>query len=781
MSSIVYITLSYIAGIVAERILNLPLVFILCLIVFLLFICILSISKTKNFTAFLLLLVFFLGMGFYSSHSLPPPPNDISHFISNKIITLKGLIDEEPKVKGERISFVLKAETLNNKKVRGKARVSIRNKGQLDLKYGDRIKLKGVVSKFEDNSNPGLSSYAEYLEKQGIRASFSCFKAPPQIVSRGHGNILKRISFAVRQRLIKIPPKILPHPYSDLISSIIFGSKTAPPPLEMKETYRRSGTIHLLVASGLHLSILIGCIMGISRFFNLPVKFAALSATIIGLIYVVIAGMATSILRAFIMSEITLLALFLEREKDALTSLALAAFLLLIFNPQSLFEIGFQLSFAATFSLLFVAPVFEDFLKERMPRYILVPISISLAPFLLTMPIIAYNFSQVSLVAVLANALIISWVGFVVILGFASIISGAIFFSLGFVFSGALFFMLKALNSIVYTLGGLRFACVYVKPPSLPLVFGYYLGLAGGIYLMKNRATFKFDKNKLTIIVLALISIFVWHSATSGMGELPGRILEITVIDVGQGDSILIETPSGKKVLIDGGEEYAGKNIVIPFLRRKGINKLNMVILTHPHSDHVGGLPEVLKKVRVDSVLDSGLPHTSGYYKNFLSLIEKNRIKYKVVRLGSTLDFRDGVKANILGPSEPLLEGTNSDLNNNSIVMRLVYGKFSMLLTGDSEREGEKRLMERGAYLQSNILKAGHHGSNTSSSKEFLEEVRPEVVIISVGAHNDFGHPGKYTLERLSNINAKILRTDKDGAVIIKTNGRKFIIDKTKI
>jgi len=779
MSSVVYITISYIFGIIAERTLRMPLVLVFCIALILFLVSLNLISKDKPLKSILFLLIFFLGMSNYALRMLPPSSIDFSNFINNETAGLKGVIVDEPRSRKDNLSFVLKVETLNSMTAKGKVSVLLKSPA-CNLKYGDKILIEGVLSEFVDNANPGLSSYAEYLENKGIRARLYASRSP-EVISGGHGNILKRISFALRGRLKDIPSKILPKPYSELISSIIFGSKASPPPEDMKETYRRAGTIHLLVASGLHLSILIGCVMGIFRFLNLPQKGGAIAATVFGLIYAVMAGLGASIVRAFIMSELTLLALVLEREKDALNSLSIAALILLIVNPGSLFEIGFQLSFAATAGLLFVAPVFEEAMKGKIPRYLLVPISISLAPFLLTMPIIAYHFSQVSLVAVLTNALIISWVGYAVILGFACVILGAIFLPLAFIFSGALFFMLKALNFVVYGLGGLPFACIYIKPPTLVLIFGYYMVLAGIIYIMKNRMTFKFNKNKLVIIFLIFLSIVVWHSATSGMGGLTGKILEITVIDVGQGDSILIETPSGKKVLVDGGEEYAGKKIVVPFLRRKGINSLNMVILTHPHGDHVAGLPEVLKSFKVDSVFDAGIPHTSSYYENFLKLIEENKIKYKAARLGDILDFQDGVKASIYAPSEPLLEGTNSDLNNNSIVMRLTYGKFSILLTGDMESEGEERLIEKGAYLKSSILKPGHHGSNTSSSTDFLAKVQPEVAVISVGADNKFGHPGRKTLERLKEYNIQVLRTDKDGAIVIRTNGEKYIINKTRI
>lgn len=576
----------------------------------------------------------------------------------------------------------------------------------------------------------------------------------------------------VRKRLSEVPRKILPEMQADLLGSMIFGSKVSKPPDDLKEDFRKTGTIHLLVASGLHLSILLGSIMALFRFMNASERTGATVAAAFGLFYVVLAGAGASIVRAYIMAGMTILAGAFGREKDALTSLSFAALILLLIDPLNLFQIGFQLSFSATFSLLFLAPLFEEHFKGRIPRFILIPFSVSLSPFLMTMPLILYYFSQFSVVSVLANALIIPWVAYVIILGFCSISIGSIFLPLAFIFSGALFFLLTILIGLVSFFSSLPFACFYMKPPSIPLMIGYYAGMAWLIYVLRNKVQLKLDRIMLLTILLVIGSIFTWHIAFSGFGILPDRNLKIFVIDVGQGDSIFILTPSGKKMLIDGGDKYGGKFGAVPFLKKNGINHLDIVVPSHPHADHAGGLPEVLKTFKVDTVLDSGQAHTPNFYKNFLALIEKNRVKYKVVRAGDILDFKDGVVANILGPSEPLLDGTNSDANNNSIVMKLVYKDFSMLFVGDAEKEAEERLLSAGVDLESDILKVGHHGSKTSTSPNFLEAVNPKIAVISSGKRNNFGHPSPVTLERLKGAGIKVLRTDEKGTILIETDGR---------
>ncbi|MEE8638353.1 MAG: ComEC/Rec2 family competence protein, partial [Candidatus Margulisiibacteriota bacterium] len=230
------------------------------------------------------------------------------------------------------------------------------------------------------------------------------------------------------------------------------------------------------------------------------------------------------------------------------------------------------------------------------------------------------------------------------------------------------------------------------------------------------------------------------------------------------------------------GVEKMGKRVVVPFLQRKGIHKLDMVILTHPHDDHVGGLPEILSKIKVDSVLDTGFVYKSGSYRRFLNLIEKNKIKYELARAGQRLNFGKGVVAKILHPSLPFLTDTNSDANNVSMVFRMRYGKFSMLFTGDNEREGEERILEifPESYLASTILKVGHHGSGTSTSLSFLNAVDPKIAVISCGKYNKFRHPHKTTLEKLAENDITIYRTDQRGAIVINSDGKKISISTAK-
>jgi competence protein ComEC len=540
------------------------------------------------------------------------------------------------------------------------------------------------------------------------------------------------------------------------------------------------GVIHLLVVSGTQVSIILASVLALCGYFGLSGTPRLITVTLANLIFAVMVGAGPSIVRAAVMCEAALIAKAFERENDFYNSIAISAFVLLVLNPLNLFDIGFQLSFMATWALFYVAPAIEEKIVKYVPVCLSGMVAISIAPTIATTPIIFYNFGQVSFVSIISNFLIVPWVEITVILGFVSTLTGLLFLPIAYVLKNTLTLILAILNGIVFLFSGFPFACKYFAPPGLLVILIYYIILVGGIETMRGRL--KIDPCKAAAVILALlcIALLSWGSSHAA-GDLV-----VTFIDVGQGDSILIESPSGQKALIDGGgrqetvssrsikkEDPVGKSIIVPFLRKKGIGKLDLVILTHPHDDHVAGLPYVLEKIKVDMVLDSGQPHTSRGYYRFLKLIEQKKIPYKLARAGQVVDLGAGVKGYILHPSQPLISGTASDLNNNSIVIKLDYGKTTFLFMGDAGFEGEDRMLSKGYSLINDVLKVGHHGSMTSTSVKLLESVMPKYAVISVGAKNKFGHPTPETLRRLENFNVKVYRTDLDGAVIFRSDGEK--------
>jgi competence protein ComEC len=248
--------------------------------------------------------------------------------------------------------------------------------------------------------------------------------------------------------------------------------------------------------------------------------------------------------------------------------------------------------------------------------------------------------------------------------------------------------------------------------------------------------------------------------------------LIIHFIDVGQGDSILIQSPDGKVGLIDGGIEDSG---VTQYLQNVGISHLDLVIATHPHEDHIGGLVGVLATFPVDKVVTNGVSHTTLTYEHFLDAIALSQADYVEAFRGDTISLGD-LNFAVLSP----IDNTDEDLNNGSLVLRLVYGKVSFLFTGDIQEAAEENILASGLDVSATILKVAHHGSRTGSSMNFLNAVRPQVAIYSAGAGNDYGHPHPETIDRLKSVGASIYGTDINGTIIITTDGNKYTLATTK-
>ena len=254
-------------------------------------------------------------------------------------------------------------------------------------------------------------------------------------------------------------------------------------------------------------------------------------------------------------------------------------------------------------------------------------------------------------------------------------------------------------------------------------------------------------------------------------------ILEVEILDVGQGDSILIRSPKGKVVLIDGGTGR-GHNVVDELMARD-ISEINLMIATHAHADHIGGLDEVLEVVPVKNFLDSGLPHTTQSYQRVMRLVEDKEISYIQAKNGRKINLDDGIVLEIMHPQDKFLQNSRSDLNSNSVVVRLTHGKNCMLFTGDAEEPTEDVLLQKGIG-PCQVLKVAHHGSNHSSSNRFLNEVQPEIALISCGLNNRYGHPGDETMERLHRIGAQIYRTDQLGTLKVISDGKLISVESER-
>jgi competence protein ComEC len=302
---------------------------------------------------------------------------------------------------------------------------------------------------------------------------------------------------------------------------------------------------------------------------------------------------------------------------------------------------------------------------------------------------------------------------------------------------------------------------------------------------VKERNMLRWRKIALFLLLGLLVMAMAtgcggpFGSASTAHSDGVSWPLVVKVLDVGQGDAILVRA-GGQVLLVDTGDVPA-RDKLVSYLKAQGITTIDKLFITHPHADHLGGFAAIVDNFTIKQVYDSGQSTTTALYRQYLAAIEKKKIPFTVLTAGDGVDLSVGVALQVLGPAKPLLTGTDADSNNNSLVLRLTFGKFAMLLAGDAEQAEETEIVHRyGRNLQSAVLKSGHHGSRTASSPAFLKAVAPEAALISVGATNDYHHPHSSTLKKYETLKIKVFRTDLDGTLTVVSDGVTYDINKEK-
>jgi len=278
------------------------------------------------------------------------------------------------------------------------------------------------------------------------------------------------------------------------------------------------------------------------------------------------------------------------------------------------------------------------------------------------------------------------------------------------------------------------------------------------------------------LLTLAACLALAWLAAYRGaaaQGPKPAGRLRIDFLDVGQGDAALVTSPAGKTVLIDGGLPEAG-DTVVAFLDGHGIGMLDLVFLTHRHADHLGGLRAVVDKHGARMFMDAPYPHEIQEYQRLLALLDRQHVPVRQAIRGRNIDLGEGARLTLLGPPEPPLTDTRSDVNANSVVSRIDFGKFGILFAADAEAQTERWLLDNQSNLRAAVLKVAHHGSRYASTPKFLQAVQPLVAVVSVGAGNEYHHPDPQTLARLERMGTRVFRTDRDGPIALESDGDKI-------
>ncbi|MFB0545793.1 MAG: DNA internalization-related competence protein ComEC/Rec2, partial [Anaerolineae bacterium] len=610
------------------------------------------------------------------------------------------------------------------------------------------------------------------------------------LLARNQGNPLRAALYSFKAKAQATIAQILPEPEASLLTGILLGVESGIPE-KLVESFNATSTTHVIAISGFNLSLLSGIFAQLGRRL-LGKRFSALFAIGSIVLYTLLVGANAAVVRAAIMSIGYVIAIHFGRRSEALTALMVSAMLMTLIDPNTLFDVSFQFSFAATLGLILYTPLVEDWLVHLLSRLmadetakkVLTALNdvftVTLAAQLFVLPIVVYYFGRLSLIGQLTNFLVLPVQSGVMVWGGIATLLGLVYLPLGQIAGWVAWLFLTWTVRVVKITAQVPYASIPVGPPSPPFVLLYY-GLLLGLWL-NVQETYPFPKipwryltehlpTKATILALAVIATLVWMGGFS----LPDGYLHVVFFDVGQGDSIFIRSPRGCQILIDGGPSpptllsALGKEM--PFWDRS----LDLVVMTHPDDDHIGGLVPVLERYRVEQVLEPDLPCDSALCDRWQALLEERTIPVQIARRGMWVNLEEGLWMEVLHPPSELLTGTGADDNNNSIVLRLVYGKASFLLTGDLEEEGERDLLASDQQLSGTVLKVSHHGAKAGTTGVFLQAVQPQLAIISVGQQNRFGHPAAETLKRLAGI--ETLRTDEQGSVKVVTDGERYWIE----
>jgi len=725
---------------------------------------ILTWNKNFSLTAEIIFAIIFFLFGaarFFSVNNLPA--NDISKF-ANQPVKIFGTVREEVQTKifstdTTQERFIVDVETVQvgSKKISatGGVILSLYHKSEEDFqpaRIGDKISASGNLKLLTNYKNPGQIDTVTRNKANKITARLSADKSGLEIqqVEGSYWTKFLRLVAEVRQHYKIEMQKVMSSEDAAAIFAMLFGGYAGINP-ELVTEFQTTGIVHILSVSGSHMSLLAAATAYFCLLFKFPRQITVAVGIFVIVTYTFLSGMLPQVIRSAAMGILVFVGTAFELENISERFLTFTALAMLINQPLLIFDISFQLSFTATEGLLYIAPKIKSQF-EKIPEIILTPASMTISAQIASLPIIIWYFNQVSLSSVLANIFVMPLLEFVIVGGLVAGIFAFLIPAAGkILFSGeALIFGAAAeLNKIF---ANLPFSSIQVPSVGILAGFIYYLALI-------------FRRAEILLLMIILLAINFFKA---------GGEVEVNFVDVGQGDCCVVFTPNRKCLIFDTGGVREkvfdiGDRVLLPYLKHENVFEVEKIFLTHVHEDHSGGASAVIKKLPVGEIITAG--ESKSEYAAVFGIAEE---KIKNLRAGSAGEIFniDGVEVKILYAPKV---GSGNEISN---VYQIKYGAVTFLITGDLVKEIESDMLSKKISVKSTVLKVGHHGSATSSSAEFLQAVSPKVAVICVGYGNNFGHPRAEVLERLKKVHTKIFRTDTDGLITFKTDGKNLSVQK---
>ena len=731
-------------------------------------------ARGRRLVPLAMLLVLVCGAAWLSQYE-SRLEDGLAPFIDAGPVLLTGQVVNFPERDGDRTHVVIKLERVES---RGRvaasaALVRVTLPASVGVQYGDTLQIRAILERPAAARNPGAFDYREHLRRQGITTVATVhFPRHAVVVERGVANPLLRAAAAVREWVAGGLAAVLQPSQAALMTGLVLGERRQLTP-EVEAAFLRAGAMHLLAVSGLHVGFVAAVAWRLLRALRLPRAAAAVAAGIVVWVYVLAAGARPPAVRAAVATSLGLLAAVLGRERDMVTALAAAALALLLYNPLLLFDVSFQLSFAAVAGILALyGPVRRAL--QRLPGAVAAPVAVTAGAQWGVTPLLAYHFQQISLVGFAGSLIGGPLTGVLVPLGLATGLLYHLWPQAAQALGAVSGWLADGLVASMAALARWAGATVNVPQPSV----GSMLVWWGVGAVLVARGVLTPSQRRAILWACAVIVIAgIW---TPLLGR--GQGVEMLVLDVGQGDAILIRAPSGAVALVDGGgrvvvdgEEVfnAGRDVILPLLGREGVRGLDAVILTHAHDDHLAGLLPVLETLDVGVVVDGGHPGGTPLWEAYMAVVAARGLRRQVVHAGYEIALDGRTILEVLYPPQAAAAPASETINDHSLVLRLRFGDTAVLLTGDLEAAGQRDLLGRGTDLRADVVKVPHHGSRLSLVSNLYAAAGAAAAIIPVG-RNNYGHPHPDVLAALERHSLVVYRTDLHGAVRWWSDGRRW-------
>ncbi len=724
------------------------------------------------------------------------PDTTVKHEMTG---TIASALDRDP----DKTGFIVELHRVDSTPVSGAIRMNLRTK-VTGIGYSDVIRFSGRFFEPGGFSNPAGFDYAAYLQAKGILRTVSLKnEGELELLQRGSG--LFREIQDWRERIRLAFHASTTGPGSAILQAMTLGEEGGLTD-DMRDSFMAAGVTHIISISGSHLGMVAILCFGLIRIMlrllperhyhrltlaTDPKKIAAWLTLPFLIFYTLLAGGQVATIRSLIMLTAALAAILLDREHALIQSLALAALFILVASPQAVFDISFQLSFLSVLAIGSVVMLWNELQVPSGSRFArfrnsaLLLVLVSLSATLATAPLVAHYFNQVSLVGVVSNMVVVPFAGFIVV-------------PLG-LFSGILSLLtntlpLPALNQLVADwfcdmvtfFSRLPLAQFHPPAPGLFSLLAYALFLGSGQVIVRSILLYRYQplanasrapRSHVTLAAVSGLLLILFMT----IFFMPRRTGTIQFPDVGQGDCALITLASGKNILIDGGGAYddrfdIGRRIVAPYLWNQGIHRIDLVVLSHPHPDHMNGLKYLVRTFAIGEVWTSGLDKDLPGYAELERLVSDRGIPHRVVSATDPPVALVDAEVRILHPAPGFRSRERKAYaaeNNRSLVVRIAMEGKVFLFTGDIGKDAEQELLRSSADLRCDLIKVPHHGSKSSSSEPFLSRTRPEIGIVTVGRRNRYGHPSPEVVDRYQTTGTRLYRTDSDGAltVVVEKSG----------